>query len=277
MTLPLWMANKITIMFKKIFFLFVFLTGAISAFAQIYPDKTNTLVTDYTNSLTPDQKQRLESKLVAFDDSSSTQLAVVIMRSVGDNDIAEYAVGLGRKWGVGQKGKNNGILLLAAMQDHKVTIQVGYGDEGALPDITAKQIIDNDITPQFKQGNFYGGLDIATDHIIQYTKGEYKADKKAGSDDSSTGGSIAVIIVIIIVVLLLIFRNRGGGGHIIGGRGSASPFWWFLAGDVLGSSGRGGGWGGGSGGFGGGGGGGGGGFGGFGGGSFGGGGASGGW
>ena len=194
------------------------------------------------------------------------------MKSVGDNDIAEYAVQLGRKWGIGQKGKNNGILLLAAMNDHKVTIQVGYGDEGALPDITAKQIIDNDITPHFKQNDYYGGLDLATSDIIKYTKGEYKADKKP--DDDSSGGigsSVIILIIIVVFILAFIFRNRGGGGgQIIGGRGSASPFWWFLAGDILGGSGRGGGggWGGGSSG---------GGFGGFGGGSFGGGGASGSW
>ena len=259
-------------MFKKIFILFALLITGYTAFAQDYPPKPNTLVTDYTNSLSEGDKQQLESKLVAFDDTSSTQIAVVLMKSVGDNDIAEYAVQLGRKWGIGQKGKNNGILLLAAMNDHKVTIQVGYGDEGALPDITAKQIIDNDITPHFKQNDYYGGLDLATSDIIKYTKGEYKADKKP--DDDSSGGigsSVIILIIIVVFILAFIFRNRGGGGgQIIGGRGSASPFWWFHAGDILGGSGRGGGggWGGGSSG---------GGFGGFGGGSFGGGGASGSW
>lgn len=262
-------------MLKKIFFLFALLITGYTAFAQDFPPKPNTLVTDYSNTLSESDKQQLESKLVAFDDTSSTQIAVVLMKSVGDNDIAEYAVQLGRKWGIGQKGKNNGILLLAAMNDHKVTIQVGYGDEGALPDITAKQIIDNDITPHFKQNDYYGGLDLATSDIIKYTKGEYKADKKADGDSSGgIGSSVIILIIIVVFILAFIFRNRGGGGgQIIGGRGSASPFWWFLAGDILGSSGRGGGggWGGGSSG------GGGGGFGGFGGGSFGGGGASGSW
>ena len=267
-------------MLKKIFFLFLVLTTGYTAFAQDFPPKPNTLVTDYTNTLSEGDKQQLESKLVAFDDTSSTQIAVVLMKSVGDNDIAEYAVQLGRKWGIGQKGKNNGILLLAAMNDHKVTIQVGYGDEGALPDITAKLIIDNDITPHFKQNDYYGGLDLATSDIIKYTKGEYKADKKPddGNSGSNVGGGIITLIIIVIFILIFIFRNRGGGGQIIGGRGSASPFWWFLAGDILGGSGRGGGgWGGGSGGGFGGGSSGGGGFGGFGGGSFGGGGASGSW
>jgi len=264
-------------MFKKIFFLFVFLSAVVLALSQDIPPKPNTLVTDYTNSLDANSKRELESKLVAYDDTSSTQIAIVLMHSVGDNDIEAYGVKLGRAWGIGQKGKNNGILILAAMDQHKVTIQVAYGLEGALPDITAHQIIENDIKPNFRNNNYYTGLNTAVDDIIKYTKGEYRADKKAvNNDNSGGGGGIVVLIIIVIVVLILIFRNRGGGGQIIGGRGGASPFWWFLAGDMLGGSGRGGGWGGGSGGgFGGGSGGGG--FGGFGGGSFGGGGASGSW
>lgn len=274
MTLPLWMANKNKIMFKKIFFLFVFLAAGFAAFSQDFPPKPNTLVTDYTNSLTTDEKAQLEAKLVAFDDTSSNQVAIVLMHSVGDNDIAEYGVQLGRKWGIGQKAHNNGVLILAAMDQHKITIQVAYGLEGALPDAVASQIIENDIKPAFRNNTYYAGLDAAVNDIIKYTKGEYKADKKAANNngDNAGGGGIAILMIIVIVVLILIFRNRGGGGQIIGGRGGASPFWWFLAGDILGGSGRGGGWGGGSGG-----GGSGGGFGGFGGGSFGGGGASGSW
>jgi len=271
------MANKNKIMFKKLFFFFALLVTGYTAFAQDFPPKPNTLVTDYTNSLSEGDKQQLENKLVAFNDTSSTQIAIVLIKSVGDYDINEYTTQLGRKWGVGQKGKNNGLLILAAMDQHKVSIQVGYGLEGAVPDIITHQIIENDIKPHFRNNDYYGGLDAATTDIIKYTKGEYKADKKPDDSNSgNVGGGIVTLIIIVIFILIFIFRNRGGGGHIIGGRGGASPFWWFVAGDILGSSGRGGGWGGGSGGgFGGGGGGGG--FGGFGGGSFGGGGSSGSW
>jgi uncharacterized protein len=260
-------------MFKKLILFFVLLAGGFTAFAQDYPEKSNTLVTDYTNSLSADDKQKLESKLVAFDDSSSTQIAIVLIKSVGDYDINEYGTELGRKWGIGQKGKNNGLLILAAMDQHKVTIQTGYGAEGPVPDVITHEIIQNDITPRFKQGDYYGGLDAATDDIIKYTKGEFKADKKP-QHDNNNGNAAGIIIVIVIFILIMIFRNRGGGGQIIGGRGGASPFWWFLAGDILGGAGRGGGgWGGGGGGDSGGGGG----FGGFGGGDFGGGGSSGSW
>jgi uncharacterized protein len=271
-------------MLKRSILLFTFLFCAVMAFAQEFPEKSTTLVTDYTNSLSAEDKQRLENKLVAFNDSSSTQIAIVLIKSVGEYDIAEYGAALGRKWGIGQKGKNNGLLILAAIGDRKITIQTGYGAEGAVPDIITHQIIDNDIKPHFRQNDYYGGLDAATDNLIKYTKGEYKADantKKAQHKNGGGGGSAGFIIIIVIVILVLVFRNRGGGGggrQVIGSRGGASPFWWFLAGSMLGGSGRssgGGGWGG----FSGGGGGdsGGGGFGGFGGGDFGGGGSSGSW
>jgi uncharacterized protein len=265
-------------MLKKLLFTWLFLCSCVCLFAQDFPEKSSTLVTDYTGTLSAEQKQSLENKLVAFDDSTSTQIAVVLLKSVGQYDIAEYATALGRKWGIGQKGKNNGILVLAAIGDRKVTIQTGYGAEGAVPDITTHEIIENDITPNFRQQNYYAGLDAATSSLIKYMKGEYKAPAKAKQKNNGGGGSVFIIIIIVIVVLILMRRGGGGGGsQVIGGRGGASPFWWFLLGNALGGSGRssGSGWGGG-GGFGGGDSGGGG-FGGFGGGSFGGGGSSGSW
>ncbi len=262
-------------MLKKFLFTWLLLCGCVALFAQDFPQKPTTLVTDFTGTLTQGQQQALENKLVAFNDSTSTQIAVVIIKSVGQYDIGEYATQLGRKWGIGQQGKNNGILMLIAVGDRKVTIQTGYGAEGAVPDITTHEIIDNDITPNFKQGNYYAGIDAGTNSLIKYMKGEYKAPAKAKQQAVGGGGSAFIVIIIVIVVIILMRRGGGGGNQVIGGRGGSSPFWWFLAGSALGR-GSGGGWGGG-GGFGGGGDSGGGGFGGFGGGSFGGGGSSGSW
>ncbi|MDB4920655.1 YgcG family protein [Mucilaginibacter sp.] len=265
---------------KLILFINLLLIGFI-AFGQELPPKSGTLVTDFTKStLNDEQRGLLESKLVQFNDSTSTQIAIVIIKSVGDYDINEFGQKLGRAWGIGEKGKNNGILILVAVGDRKVAIQTGYGAEGAVPDVITHQIIQNDITPRFKQGDYYGGLDDGTSKLMQYMKGEYKASKKPKASD---GGSPIgfIVIVIVVVILIIVFRKRGGGGgHIIGGRGGASPFWWFLGGAMLGRGS--GGWGGfsdGGGGFGGGSSGGSdsGGFGGFGGGDFGGGGSSGSW
>jgi len=255
---------------KKIFLLSLFSLLFAFAFAQDFPEKPGTLVNDYANVLSADQKQELENKLVTFNDSSSTQIAVAILKSVGDYDINEYAVELGRKWGVGQSGKNNGIMIVVAVGDRKISIQTGYGLEGALPDIYAKRIIDNDIKPNFRAGNYYAGLDEATTSIIKYTRGEYKNDNPKSSSKKGGSGSIAIIIIIVIVIIIIMRKGGGGGSEIIGGRGASNALFWAM---LFGSGGgrSSGGWGGGSSG------GGGGGFGGFGGGSFGGGGSSGSW
>ncbi len=157
-----------------LFLLLVFLTSL--GFAQDFPAKPNKLVNDYTGTFSAAQLQQLEDKLVAFDDSTSIQIAVAVLKSVGQYDINDYALELGRKWGVGTQ-KNTGIMIVVALGDRKISIQTGYGLEGALPDVYAKRIIENDIKPYFKAGDYYSGIASGTDAIISYTKGEYKNDK----------------------------------------------------------------------------------------------------
>jgi len=257
---------------KKILVLLLFTFSYAIGFSQEFPAKPSTLVNDYTQTLTAAQKTKLEQKLVAFDDSTSSQIAVAIVKTVGDYDINEYALELGRKWGVGGKEKNNGVILVVAIGDRKLSIQTGYGLEGALPDIYTKRIIENDIKPFFKDGDYYGGIDNGTNSIISLIKGEYKVAKKAKSNGNKSGAGFIVLIIIFIIIMLIKRGGRGGGNQVIGGRGVADAlFWSMLLGGGRGgsgSSGFGGGFGGGSSG---------GGFGGFGGGSFGGGGSSGSW
>lgn len=241
--------------------------------AQEFPPKPNTLVNDYTGSLSAQQKQNLEQKLVAYDDSTSTQIAIAIVKTVGEYDIGEYALELGRKWGVGS-AKNNGVMIVVAIGDRKLSIQTGYGVEGALPDVYTKRIREDHMNPYFKQGDYYGGLNEGTDVIIGYLKGEYKNDKPKKAKGQGQGIPGAAIVFIIVLAIAFLIRRGGGGGgsQVIGGRGVADAlFWSMLLGGGRGGSSRGGGFGG----FGGGSGGGG--FGGFGGGSFGGGGSSGSW
>ena len=216
-----------------------------------------TLVNDFAGILTADQKQALENKLVLFNDSTSTQIAVVIIPTLGDYEISDYNVQLGRAWGVGGKEFNNGVVLLVAQKEHKLNIATGYGLEGALPDITCKHIIDEEIVPNFKGNDYYRGIDQGTDAIIKATKGEYNVSAQKEIPQFSTAKTILIIIAVIIFLALM---SSGGPGGSLMTRGG--PVFW-----------------GGLGGFGGGGssGGGGGGFGGLGGGSFGGGGASGSW
>lgn len=264
----------------KRLFLLLSLALSVLGFAQVekvVPAKPNPqrLVNDFAGLLTFDQKQTLEDKLVAYDDSTSNQVAVVTINTTDGNDIEEVALGILRKWGVGGP-KNNGIVILVAVNDHKVFISTGYGLEGALPDVTAKAIIDNDIAPNFKAENYYRGFDAATTSIMKAAAGEYKAPEGYRDRKGSGSGGFGKIIfgiVVLIIILSLFGGGRGGGGGYVSRRGSS----WLgplILGNMLGrsggwsDSGGGGGWsGGGSGG----------GFGGFGGGSGGGGGAGGSW
>src|SRR5678816_2707364 len=116
---------------------------------------TPKLVNDFANLLTPEQEQALENKLVAYNDSTSSQIAVVTVQSLEGYEDEEYALALGREWGVGGKEFNNGVVVLISRDDRKSRIEVGYGLEGAIPGITAKTIIENELLPSFREGNYY--------------------------------------------------------------------------------------------------------------------------
>jgi uncharacterized protein len=271
--------------FLAIFLLPLCLLAAIRSSAQEVPAKPNppTRVNDFAHVMTPDQVATLEQKLIAFNDSTTSDIVVVTVPDIGDADIGDYALKILRTWGIGDKKNNNGIVILADIKDRKVYIAVGYGLEGAIPDVTARTIVDNEIVPNFRGGgndNYYRGFDQATDALIKAAAGEYKAPEGyAGRHRQArnTGSGIGIFIIIFIVIIIILSR-RGGGGRGGGGYYGGGGFLPFLLGTMAGRAlgGGGGGFGGGGGGWGGGGGGGG--FGGgFGGGSGGGGGAGGSW
>jgi uncharacterized protein len=236
--------------------------------SQEIPPRPNPphLVNDFAGILLGDEAQTLENKLIAYNDSTSTQIAVVTVKTVGDYDVAEVALKILRDWGVGTKAKNNGVVMLVAVDDRKIRIETGTGMEGVIPDAIANRIIDEVIAPRFKEGHYYQGIDDGVDRLIEAAGGEYKNIPKSGSKSS---GYIALVCFLIFAVLISIINNRRGGG---GGTTFSRRGWGGWVGPVIGG-GLSRGWGSG-GGFGGGGGGG---FGGFGGGSGSGGGASGSW
>ena len=255
--------------------LIIFLLLSVCAFAQIenvIPEKPNPprLVNDFAHALTPEQVDALEQKLVAYDDSTSNQIVVVTINTTGDYVIADVALGILRKWQVGNKGKDNGIVILAAINDKKVWISTGYGMEGAVPDITAQTIIDYDILPNFREGNYYRGFDQALNSIFKAAAGEYQAPEGYADRGKGSGKSSGKILIAIII-LFIIFSMFGGGGGRGGGFMSRRGYRGFGGPVIFPGGFGGGGFGGGGGGFGGGG------FGGFGGGGGGGGGAGGGW
>ena len=218
------------------------------------------LVNDEAGLLMPYQVKQLEDKLVAYDDSTSNQIVIVTVESLNGLEANEYATALGRKWGVGNKDFNNGVVVLISTGggsgQRDAYIAPGYGLEGAIPDITAKAIVENELIPNLKLGNYYRGLDETTDAIIKAAAGEYKAPANYGSKKKK---SIPISSIIFIIILLLVIFGGGAGG---GGTYVSRGGWTGWSGGGGGSSG----WSGGGGGFGG-----------FGGGSFGGGGAGGKW
>jgi uncharacterized protein len=247
-------------------------------FSQNLPEKhvPPRLVNDFAGMLTAGEVSRLERKLDAFNDSTSTQIAIVIVASLDGYAPADYAQRLGQKWGIGQKGKDNGVLILIKPKtsDSKgeAFIATGYGVEGAIPDMVSGEIVDYEILPAFRNGDYFGGLNKATSTLMSLARGEFSAADyvKKGTKSSTKGAPIGLFVIIIVVIIAMISRNSGGSNNKHIGTGGL-PFWLLMGmmGSGRGSSGS---WGGFSGG-----GGGGGGFGGFGGGGFGGGGAGGSW
>jgi uncharacterized protein len=239
------------------------------------------LVNDLAHVMTADQVSALEQKLVDYDDSTSNQIAVVTEPTIGDAAVEEFSYKLFNSWGIGNKKTNNGVLILVAMDKREVFITVGYGLQGAIPDVTAKAIIDNELLPNFRSSggeNYYRGFSLAADALVKAAAGEYKAADgyaNRGGRSRGKGGGIGagIFFIIFIVIIASIFRNRGGGGGGGGGYFGGGGFLPFLLGTMVGrgfGGGGGGGWSGG-------GDSGGGGFGGFGGGSSDGGGAGGSW
>lgn len=253
-----------------LFVLIMLISGIVFAQGGI-PDKPvpPRLVNDFANILSPEQLQSLESKLVAMSDSTTVQMVVVIVPTLNGNEKADFAQQLGQKWGVGGKEFDNGFVILVkpktSSENGEAFIATGYGVEKFVPDATAFDVVNNEMIPYFKQNDYYGGINAATDALMLFVKGEYKAENYGKT--KKKGSSVVFILIVIVIVIFLFSRNNNNHRTINrSGTGGLLFFPWMGGGFGGGSSG----------GFSGGGGGGDG-FGGFGGGSFGGGGAGGSW
>lgn len=259
--------------------LLLIILSSVSAIAQDIPEKPYPprLVNDFAGMLKSGEVNALERKLIAFSDSTSTQIAIVIVDDLKGYDKADYAQRLGEKWGIGQKGFDNGLLILIKTKTESSSGQVfiaqGYGLEGAIPDLKCSQIVDNEILPAFMAGNYYEGLDNATSTLMFLANEEYGA--KYGKQKKNDFSAVAPFIIIIVFLIIIMFIRSSGGENQRHISHKGLPLWLLLSMMNSGGNSHRGSWGGfsGGGGFGGGGGG----FGGFGGGSFGGGGAGGSW
>lgn len=226
------------------------------------------LVNDFAGVLNASDKENLEQKLRRYNDSTSTQFTIVIIRTYGEYERGDYTFQLANKWKIGQKGKNNGLLITVAVDDRRYFIATGYGLEGSIPDAIARRVGEQYLKPNFRENNYYKGLDEVTTYLASLPAGEFKAQPRA-KPESGGGWSTFVIIGLILffIIVPIIRQMRGGGGR--NNRGNRGGGGMFIPPLIFGSGGSSSGWGGG--------GGGGSDFGGFGGGSFGGGGAGGDW
>jgi uncharacterized protein len=205
---------------KKFLFFLLFIQSLVFAQDIPKPQSPPRMLNDYVGGLLSNaEAEQLEQKLRGYRDSTSTEIAVVIVKSVQPYDISEYAFKLGKQWGVGSK-KNNGVVLLWAPGDRKIFIATGYGLEGAIPDAYAKRIVEQVIKPNFRELRYYQGLDQATTALIKYAKGEYKErPKNNGGEEGDALWGIIVILLIIIFVIIIIRKNRGGGSNNHSGGG----------------------------------------------------------
>ncbi len=270
------------------------------ALAQLAVPALTAHVVETTGTLNAQQVQQLESKLSAFEKSSGAQVVLLLVPTTQPEDIASYANRVANDWKIGRKDIGDGLLVIVAINDRTVRLEVAKTLEGAIPDLAAKRIIEQAITPRFKQGDFAGGLDAGADQIMALIKGEALPAPKAGNKQNQEGGfnwnEVAVLMFFAVPVMGSVARNILGsklgavatGGvvgvlallltssFLIAGLGAIAALVFTLFSTVARSSGRSG-WGSGGGGSGGGFSGGSGGFGSGGGGDFGGGGASGKW
>ncbi|HZR21615.1 MAG TPA: TPM domain-containing protein [Verrucomicrobiae bacterium] len=218
--------------------------------AERMPPAPDQYFNDYAHVISPSTATQLNRKLSDFERDTSNQILVVIYPKMdSDSSIEDYTVRVAQAWRVGQKARNNGAVLFVFIQDRKMFLQVGYGLEGALPDVIAKRIIENEIKPRFKAGDYDGGLSAGVAAIMAATRGEYKGTG-ATAGDRPQGNAVSAVVVVLFAVGFIAFallaarrRTYGYSGWTLGSGGFSGGNW---------GGGGGGGWGGGGGGGGGG-------------------------
>ncbi len=203
-------------MFKKnllfLFFLFIGATGSIYAQFDIpkIPEK-QTSVYDYVNLLSSSKKNALEQKLIRYSDSTSTQIVVVVISSTKGENIGLLTPRWAHKWGIGQEKEDNGVFILLAKDDRNIWISPGYGVEHKLTAGTLGEITRKIIIPEFKKGDYYSGLDKASDAIFEVLSGTYKASPKNTSGDFPFGIIVFLLFIFVIFIIIISASNKRGG------------------------------------------------------------------
>lgn len=219
--------KKILKIWISVLLLSIFSASILDAQNIIKRPNPPRLVNDFTGTLSNAQINNLERKLVDFSNSTSNQITVVFVNSFEGYDKAEYASLLGHQWKVGQKKFDNGIVILVKPKKGRVRgeafIATGYGLEGAIPDAIAKRIIENEMFPEFKTGNYFAGIDKAANVLMNLAKGEYSSSEyKKRTEQVPYAGMVPIIIIALIFLLMRVGRARS---HSVG---HGVPFWTAL-------------------------------------------------
>jgi len=197
-----------------IFALFTLIALPLGA-QQPVPAPTNEVVNDYAGLLSRQEDDQLTRKLAQYARQTSTQIVIVTEPSLEGGDPFNRALEYYEAWGIGgSREKSNGALIYVARDDRKVRIMTGYGAEGFLPDALAKRIIDEIITPNFREGRYYRGLDRATSAIMELAQGEYTNDttQQADGKQEAKGGIPAILVILFVIILIVVLSRMGGGG-----------------------------------------------------------------
>lgn len=208
--------------------------------AETIPPKPAGYFNDYAGVVSKEAALRFNEKLAQFERETSNQVVVAVFRKMeSDSSVEDYGQRVAQAWGVGQKGvsQGNGVVMLVFIEDRKISIQVGYGLEGALPDVVAFDIRSRHINPRFRNGDYEGGLKEGIDLICKAIRGEYKGDGKTNAErapSSPRGGGLILLLVIFVIVISLVMRGsrrRRGygyssfGGPFLGGWGGSGGGW----------------------------------------------------
>ncbi len=185
------------------FLLWVALLGGACAQDLVPVPPLKGRVTDLTGTLTADQVADLERSLAAFEARKGSQIAVLMVPTTRPEEIAQYAIRVADQWKVGRKKVDDGLIFVVAKNDHKLRIEVGYGLEGAIPDVVARRVIRETIAPHFVEGDFYGGLKAGTDQLMKLVDGEKLPPPQSGTQQPGQGADLQSLFVILLVVIVV--------------------------------------------------------------------------
>jgi uncharacterized protein len=206
------------------------LAAAVALAAEPSPPPPTHYFNDYAGVVSADDAAKLDQKLRQFDEQTSSQVVVAVFPELPSPSLEDFTVRTAQAWRVGRKKLDNGAVLFVFVKDRKARIETGYGLEGALPDVTAHRILDEQLAPHFRQGDYAGGLNAAVDAMLAATRGEYTASPAPAPPRAGSGGDIGVgfFLVVAVLVLVVAMTRRGGRGRTYGRRGwyGGGPWWW---------------------------------------------------